>query len=84
MRCSPRQVLLAVREVIVGRVGLKQAQRFAARLAEAVREARPRRSAKVRRKWPRRVGHKPPKPPIIRELTAREKVLLDKLLKVVA
>ena len=80
-RCSPRKVLLAIREVIVGRIGIRQQQRFATRLAAAVREDRPRQSGKVTRRWPRRVGHKPPKPPIIRELTAREKVLWDKLLK---
>jgi DDE family transposase len=84
VRCSPRKVLLAIREVILGRIGVKQGERFAARLAEAMRKERPRQSAKEKRRWPRRVGHKPPKPPQIRELTAREKVLLDKLVKLAA
>jgi Transposase DDE domain len=83
-RCSPRKVLLAIRDVILGRIGVRQAQPFAAKLAAAVREDKPRQSAKEKRRWPRRVGHKPPKPPIIRELTAREKVLLDKLFKLAA
>ena len=84
VRCSPRKVLLVIREVILGRIGVRQEKRFAAKLAEAVREARPRQSAKVTRKWPRRVGHKPPKAPIIRELTASEKALLGKLFRMVA
>jgi hypothetical protein len=83
VRCSPRKVLLALRDVIVGRMGVRQ-QRFAKQLAAALREERLRQSAKAKRRWPRRVGHKPPKPPLIRELTAREKVLLDKLVKMAA
>jgi hypothetical protein len=84
VRCSARQVLLAVRAVILGRIGVRQKQRFTEKLAAAVREQRQRESKKEKRRWPRRVGHKPPKPPIVRELTEREKVLLGKLFRVAA
>jgi hypothetical protein len=83
-RCSPRKVLLAIRDVIVGRIGVRQQGRFAQQLAAAVREERVRESSKEKRPWQRRVKHKPPKPPIIRELTEKEKALLGKRLQLVA
>jgi hypothetical protein len=79
--CSPRRVLLAIRAVILGRIGVRQRQAFRQRLAKALREQRTRTSAKVKRVWPRRTNHKPPKPPKLRELTAEQKVLLDQVLK---
>jgi Transposase DDE domain len=79
--CSPRRVLLAIREVILGRTGVRQRQAFQKRLAKALREQRPRTSSKVKRVWPRRANHKPPKPPKLRELTVEQKVLLDQVLK---
>jgi Transposase DDE domain len=80
-RCSPRKVLLLIREVILGRIGVRQREGFHERLAKAQREQRARTSAKVTRIWPRRVNHKPPKPPRFLVLTEIEKALLAKLLR---
>jgi hypothetical protein len=82
--CSPRRVLLAIRAVILGRIGVRQRQAFRKRLAQALREQRQRTSAKVKRLWPRRVNHKRPKPPKFREFTAEQKVLLEQMLKCAA
>jgi len=79
-RCSPRQVLLAIRAVILGHIGIRQQGRFRRRLTKALRDRRYRRSPKVKRVWPRRVPHKPPKPPKILMLTSEEKVLLHRQL----
>jgi len=79
-RCSPRQVLLAIRAVILGHIGIRQQGRFRRRLAKALRDLRRRRSPKVKRVWPGRVPHKPLKPPKILTLTKDEKVLLHQLL----
>lgn len=77
-RCSPRKVLLAIRDVILGRIGVRQRQAFRRRLAEALREQRRRTSAKVKRLWPRKYQHRPPKPPKFRTLTGEQKTLLAK------
>ena len=79
-RCSPRQVLLVIREVILGHIGIRQQGRFRRRLAKALRDRRWRRSPKVKRPWPRRVPHVPLKPPKILMLTRKEKTLLLQLL----
>jgi Transposase DDE domain len=80
-RLSPRRVLLAIRAVILGRIGIRQGGAFRRRLAQALREQRRRRSAKVKRVWPTRVNHKPLKPPKILKLTKDERVLLNKVLQ---
>jgi hypothetical protein len=79
-RCSPRQVLLAIREVILGHIGIRQQGAFRRRLAQALRDRRWRRSPKVKRSWPSRRPHVPLKPPKILTLTRTEKVLLFQLL----
>jgi hypothetical protein len=68
--CSPRKVLLAIREELRGP---RRGRGFGQRLRAAQREERPRRSAKVKRPWPQRKEHKPPKPPVILTLTERQK-----------
>jgi hypothetical protein len=73
--CSPRKVLLAIRQELSGRRGRCPAK-YAARLRQAVRERRPRTSAKAVRAWPRRKPHRTPKPPHLRKLTARQKALI--------
>ena len=79
-RCSPRKVLLAIREVISGKIDPRDAQTFAQRMQAATREERQRTSSKVKRPWPRRVNHKPQKPPSFLTLTKQEKALAHKLL----
>ena len=78
--CSPRRVLLTIRAVILGRIGVRQRHAFRQRLAKALREQRQRTSSKVKRVWPRRVNHKPPKPPKFREFNDEQKALLDEML----
>ena len=83
-RCSPRKVLLAIREVILGKIGVRKKGAFQKRLAKALREERPRTSSKVSRVWPRRVNHRPPKTPNFLMLTPEQKILADNLLRIVA
>jgi hypothetical protein len=77
--CSPRQVLLAIREEIARNQGPRQRVRFDKRLAQAKREHRQRRSAKVKRHWPRRGPHKPPKPPRFLMLTKQQRARISQL-----
>lgn len=72
--CSPRKVLLAIRAELRGGRG----PRFGQRLRAAQREQRARQSAKVKRPWPQRKEHKPPKPPRLLTLTDAQKARLAK------
>ena len=72
--CSPRKVLLAIRDELYVRLGPRQRRRFGDRLKESYRDRRERDSSKVARAWPRRKDHKPPKPPNILTLTDEQKV----------
>ena len=78
--CSPRKVLLAIRQELYGLVGRGQPG-YAERLREAVRERRPRASAKAVRDWPRRYPHRAPKPPRLLKLTPRLKAQMARLKK---
>lgn len=70
--CSPRQVLLAIRDEL--RAARPRPRRgFGRRLAASRRERRERTSAKVKRDWPQRTPHKPPKPPRLLTLGEDEK-----------
>jgi hypothetical protein len=70
--CSPRLILLAIRNEMNGL--LKRGQpRYWERLQQAKRERRKRTSEKQTREWPRRKPHKPPKPPRILALTDAQK-----------
>ncbi len=75
--CSPRRVLLAIRAELVGAPG-RRGGRFGQRLRQAQREQRARRSAKVKREWPKRKEHKPPEPPVILKLTAEQKARITR------
>jgi Transposase DDE domain len=79
-RCSPRKLLLAIREVIAGKIDVRDAKTYTKKLQNAGRESRVRTSAKEARKWRRRVSHKPQKPPTFLVLTRNEKALAEKLL----
>jgi len=76
--CSPRKVLLAIRQEMQGLLQ-RQHVRYFQRLQEAQRERRPRTSAKATRPWPRRKPHKPPKPPTILTLSPQQKALISRL-----
>lgn len=79
-RCSPRKVLLVMRDVIAGKIDLRARKAFHDRLTAALRENRKRTSAKVKRRWPWRVNHKPPKPPRFLTLEVDAAALAAKLL----
>jgi len=77
--CSPRQVLVAVREELAECVAARRRPRLAERLAGAHRERRSRRSAKSSREWPGRAPHKPPKPPQFLTFTEKQKARILRL-----
>lgn len=77
-RCSPRKVLLEIRQEIKDLAG-KRKRSFGKRLSAACREERVRQTAKEARTWPRRKPHRPPKPPKLRERTKHENWLLQQL-----
>lgn len=81
--CSPRKVLLAIREELYGRLRRGHAKYFA-RLQQAQREQRKRKSPKATRLWPRRTPHEPPKPPQLLKLTDKQKAAISRLKKVAA
>jgi hypothetical protein len=78
--CSPRRVLLAIRQELSGHPRRGRGP-YAARLRQAVRERRSRRSAKAVRVWPRRKPHRAPKPPRLLTLTAAHRALIVRLTK---
>lgn len=80
-RVSPRGALRVIRQEIASGLGPRQSEAYEARLGRARVEARRRRSSKVRRAWPRRKPHKPPRAPHLRTLTAELKALMAKTLK---
>jgi hypothetical protein len=80
-RCSPRKVLLTIRDVIGGRIGIDQRRKFRCRMNKARRERRRRHSAKVKRVWPQRVARIRPKPPKFLALADDQKLIAHKLLR---
>jgi hypothetical protein len=78
-RSRPRQVLLAIRADLRRPAGGRTGPNDGRRLTSARRERRERPSAKVKRRWPRRVDHTPPKPPNLLTLTSRQKALFCRL-----
>lgn len=76
--CSPRKVLLAIRQEMYGLLRHGHAKYYE-RLQQAKRERRERTSAKAIRSWPRRKPHKAPKPPKLLKLTAEQKALIARL-----
>lgn len=76
--CSPRKVLLAIRQEMYGMLRRGHAKYYE-RLQQAKRERRERTSAKASRPWPRRKPHKAPKPPRLLKLTAEKKAVIARL-----
>jgi hypothetical protein len=81
--CSPRKVLLAIRQEMYGWLQHGHAKYYE-RLTEAKRERRERKSAKAKRPWPRRKPHKAPRPPKLLKLPADKKALILRLQSVAA
>jgi hypothetical protein len=80
-RCSPRKVLLVIREVILGRIGVRKRGAYRKHMAKTMREQRRRTSSKTPRLWPSRTPHKPPKPPRFLKLSEKLTLLAHKLLR---
>jgi len=78
-QASPRKVLREIRcEILVASASLRR-KNFGKRLREAQRERRQRTTPKQKRTGPRRVPHKPLKPPRFLKLTKALKAILDEL-----
>jgi hypothetical protein len=81
--CSPRGVLVEIRREIREAHKKRGRRGYQKRVGKAGREDRPnRQSAKMKRQWPSRKEHKPPKPPEIRTLTDELIAKLHKILGV--
>jgi hypothetical protein len=82
---SPRKILLEIRTEIRNLTGMylgpRQAKTYAERLAQAHWRERQQRSRKIRRRWPGRQDHKPPRPPTILKMGT---ILKDKMIKTLA
>jgi len=82
---SPRKILLEIRTEIRNITGMylgpRQANTYAERLAQAHWRERQQRSRKIRRRWPGRQDHKPPRPPTILKMGT---ILKDKMIKTLA
>jgi hypothetical protein len=80
--CSPAGVLSEIRYEMNQAPGKRKRRgRFLDRLRRAVRDRKPRNSSKVRRPWPKRKDHKPPKPPRLLTMDDALRALLDKYLR---
>lgn len=84
---SVRKVLLEIRAEIRNVTGMylgpRQAHSYAQRLARAHGRARRQRTSKVRRRWPGRRDHRPPRPPKILKMGSLLKDQIDKMLPTV-
>jgi hypothetical protein len=82
---SARKVLLEIRAEIRNVTGMylgpRQTRSYLERLAQAHWRERRQRSSKVRRRWPGRQDHKPPRPP---KILAMGNILKDKMKKTLA
>lgn len=82
---SPRRLLLVLRQEIHRQIhdslGRRQHQTYLRRLQQAQLIRRVRTSAKVRRSWPRRKPHRPPKPPQIRAMNCKLKAFIQRISK---
>jgi hypothetical protein len=82
---SPRQMLLRIRGAMsngIAELGPRQRHRYRQALEDIHREGPHRTSSKTRRAWPRRKEHKPPKPPKLRRLSAKQNYRLRRMLQV--
>lgn len=78
VKCSPRKILIAIREEI-NSAPRPRLPKYEERLHQAESERRQRTSAKASRPWPRRKPHKAPKPPELRRLSVAQRSLLATL-----
>ena len=76
MRCSPRKILIAIRQEIDS--APRRRPKYEEQLRRAECERRQRTSAKTSRVWPRRKPHKAPKPPKLLKLSVAQKSELER------
>jgi DDE family transposase len=84
VNASPRQILLHIRTAIIrgiATLGPRQLQAYLESVEDIHEQGPNRKSAKVRRPWPRRKEHKPPKAPHLRMLTDKQKYRLQTILR---
>jgi hypothetical protein len=77
--CSPRALLVEVRQELRGAMKSDRRESYRDRLARCQRERRQRTSPKQKREWPQRTPHKPPKPPRLLTMTDKQEALLSSL-----
>jgi Transposase DDE domain len=77
--CSPRELLLEVRQELQAAMKSDRRESYRDRLAWCERERRQRTSPKQKREWPQRTPHKPPKPPRLLTMNDKQKALLSSL-----
>lgn len=81
---SPRQILLAIRNEVTVHIGKylgpRQQKSYLHRLMQARCEQRQHRSSKIRRPWPGRKDHKPPKAPKFHVMDKAQKTLMEQML----
>jgi Transposase DDE domain len=73
---SPRKVLIEIRRELNGTATKRQGS-YVKRLEGCRADSRKQKSAKACRDWPRRTPPKPPKPPVLKTLSDKQKVLLQ-------
>jgi hypothetical protein len=78
---SPSAVLQEIRAEMACLPVKRQRGSFLDRLRRAIRDQKPRKGSKVRRPWPKRKDHKPPKPPKLRTMQDKLKLLLKQHLQ---
>jgi Transposase DDE domain len=78
---SPRKVLVEIRRDLDDAAKRRLAS-YGKRLEGCRADARQQTSPKATREWPRRKPHKPPKPPILHNLTTKQKALLEQYIDV--
>ena len=77
--CSVRKAILAVRNELKAVMKPDRRVSYRDRLAQSMRERRPRTSQKMKREWPQRTPHKAPKSPILLTMNEKEKALFSRL-----
>jgi hypothetical protein len=81
---SPRRFVLRIRGAMmrgVATLGPRQLQRYEEALEEIHAESPNRTSPKIRRHWPGRTPHQPPKPPKLKRLSEHQKARMRKTLE---
>ena len=77
--CSARQALLAIRKELQPAMTSQRRKTYLEQLKQCQRERRARISSKMKRQWPQRTPHLPPRPPRLLMMNEKEKALNSRL-----